>query len=391
MNFIFLLALLIYIGYVTKSYYQYQKQPQQRLFLVLLFIIHYLGVYLAYKHTDGVIGTDAFSFYLNALYADSWFSLFNIGSRFFSFLIYPLVKSGVSMFTLTLLFGTLSYQGFLWYFRQMARTSVNYFAVLKIPVTQWILLLPSLHYWSGFLGKDALVFFILTHLLFRFKKVVYYNFTDVLFLLILALLRPHIFTVLVLVLSGFYLTNTQIQKKTKIRLVFLSLTVIGVIIPVLMRFIKMKTFTYDAFLQKVSNLNTLAISTGSGINLSESSFIERIWLLLFRPLFYDADSVYQWVVSVENGIVLLFFVSIIIILFTNRHRIVSSKDVKFALFSGIGIFLMIASYIYNLGLASRMRLMFLPFLFYAINQMINLRSVEAKSSLFNEEKEQNVK
>lgn len=369
MNYILFIVLAIYIFTISKSYYQSQGTTGKVL-VVLLFLIHFASMGLAYKTTIDFPVNDAFSFYRNALSADSWFSLFGLGSSFLSFLIYPAVQAGVNLFILFLLFATISYRTFLWYFNQMSFCDSKDMMLYGIPLTKLFFLLPSLHYWSGFLGKDVLVFFFLTYLLFEFKNKSKANISHFVVILILILLRPHIFVATFVAFFMYFLTQKNISKIIKIQLSVLLLVILSVFTPILFRFAQIANMSYSSIVEKMHEINSFAIQGGSGINLMETSYIEQIWLLLFRPLFYDAKTNYQYIISIENSFVLLLFILFSFYLYSKRKVIVVTEDVKLALYTGLCILLMIASYIYNLGLASRMRLMFMPFLFYAAHQLI---------------------
>ena len=137
-----------------------------------------------------------------------------------------------------------------------------------------------------------------------------------------------------------------------------------------MRFFKIDSLSYIVIVELWDNLNLYSNNISNGIALNESSFLDRIGLLMFSPLFYDATTFYQYVISIENSLVLLLLIIVGVYLYVKRKNIVVSEDIKLALLIGFSIMFMIASYIYNLGLASRMRLMFLPLFFYAIHQLV---------------------
>ncbi len=287
MNIILFIAAIIYIFYISNSYYK-SHGDVQKLLLVFLFIVHFTAMGLSYRDTIDFLDNDVFYFYNSAKNADSWMSLFGLGSFFMSFLIYPLVQAGsgrVTLFVFFMIFAAISYQCFLWFFDQMSEQYSKRMLFRGIPITQFIFLLPSFHYWSGFLGKDVLVFFFLTYLLFEFKKNARLNFLHIIVLVLLFLLRPHIFVVVLLALMIYYLTQKNVSKIIKIKLSILSLIIAGISIPVLFHFTHIKTLTYSSILQKISVLNSYALNSGSGISLDETSYLERIWLLLFRPFF----------------------------------------------------------------------------------------------------------
>ena len=99
------------------------------------------------------------------------------------------------MTVLFLLFATLSFKGFLIYFEM-----INLDAVRKrsYPLLLFFML-PSIHIWTGMLGKEALLFLWMALLLKKISNRTYDWKMIVLFLMIF-FLRPHVFFVLLVVL-----------------------------------------------------------------------------------------------------------------------------------------------------------------------------------------------
>lgn len=367
-NYLLIVLLLLFIWNRTKPLYK-KSSISQKCFLLLLLLVHFVFMGLAYKETIDFRGNDAFYFYETAVKAESWTSVFGLGRAFISFLIYPLVEAGLSLFLLFLLFSTISYQALLFFLREMDRSKKNGLNFYGIPISQFFFLLPSLHYWSGFLGKDVLVFFILTYLLFEFKSKTKIRFLHVVAMVLFLLLRPHIFFASFIAILFYYFTEKGLAKEFKIKLSVFALFILGISIPIFMSFLKIKNLTRGTISGIWNDINFYALHSGSGVDLSESSYIGRMWLLLFRPMFYDAKTVYQYYISTENSLVLILVFIISFGIFANRNQIKIEKGVKMAFILAICILLVISVYIYNLGLASRMRLMIFPFLFYGLHQL----------------------
>jgi len=357
--------IFIYVFFISKSYYL-KCNKEQKIVLFFLFLVHFTAMGFAYR--DNII--DATVFYETAKNAQSWFSAFGLGSQFMAFLIYPLVAIGMSKFVLYFLFSAISFQAFLWYFQQMGDVFSITPKVIGVPIPQFFFLLPSLHYWSGFVGKDALVFFFLTYLFFEVKNKKSFNVLHFVVLIVFLLLRPHVFAMTSVAFFIYFGFHKKTPPLVKIKLLVLSLLILGAFIPIIMRFFNIDSLSYIVFVELWNNLNLYSNTISNGIALNETSFLGRIGLLLFSPLFYDATSFYQYVISIENSLVLLLLLIVGFYLYVKRKNIFVTEDVKLALLIGFCIMFMIASYIYNLGLASRMRLMFLPLFFYAIQQLV---------------------
>jgi hypothetical protein len=319
-------------------------------------------------YCDDII--DANVFYEKAKVADSWFSIFGLGSQFMSFLIYPLVVMGASKLLLYFLFSSLSFQAFIWYFENMEDSFSSPGNPIITRIAQLFFLLPSFHYWSGFAGKDALVFFIMTYLFFEVKNNKTLNFFHCIALILFLLLRPHVFLMYGLAFFLYFLFVKKTERAMKFKLLVSASLFVCVFLPIIMRFLRIDGLSLELLIEFWQKLNLYSNSVSNGIDISKTNIFERIGLLLFRPMFFDASTFYQYMVSIENSLVLLLLLFSVYYLFILCTKINITKDVKLATLIGLFIMVMIASYIYNLGLASRMRLMFLPFILYAIHQTL---------------------
>jgi hypothetical protein len=83
----------------------------------------------------------------------------------------------------------------------------------------------------------------------------------------------------------------------------------------------------------------------------------------------------QWLVAIEG----VYFIGAFIYV---GYRAVKKQctwqqvtnSQKYALICGIGLVLLISSYVYNLGWANRMRMMYYPYLFYFFITFVSLKN-----------------
>lgn len=377
-NFVFLLFLILYVYFVVKKTYEKLTQKSHKYFLALLVLEHFVFMLYGFYITENTTSHDAYRFYSNAQNGTSWFALLLPGSNFFTFLIYPFVKAGVSMFSLFVCFSVISLLAFLKYFEDYTQAEKKSCTIFNIPPALWILLLPSFHLWSGLLGKDALFFYFLTYLLFEIKSNKIYTFSNAMIMMLMLLLRPHFFLVVFGVFFIYVLIQKTISARIKLLFLFFSTVLVFISFPIVKFFLHFKDFSLQSIDKLVKEMNFLANTSGSGVGFDETNYVERVWLLLFRPLFFDAENNLQIWISVENTIVLLFLIFTLVILF-KKPRALTSENFKLIYFSigiSIGLVLLISSYIYNLGLASRMRLMFYPLLIYGLHRITILQNKE---------------
>lgn len=377
-NFVFLLFLVLYVYLVVKKTYVKLTQKSHKYFLYLLVLEHFVFMFYGFYITEYITAHDAYRFYSNAQNGTSWFSFFLPGSNFFTFLIYPFVKAGVSMFSLFVCFSVISLLAFLKYFEDYIQTDKKTYAIFNIPLALWILLLPSFHLWSGLLGKDALFFYFLTFLFFEIKNNKIYTFSNAMIMILMLLLRPHFFLVVFGVFFIYVLIQKTISIRIKLLFLFFSTVLVLISFPIVKFFLHFKNFSLQSINELIKEMNFLANASGSGVGLDETSYVERIWLLLFRPFFYDTENSFQMWISIENAIVLLFLFFTLFILLKKPRKINADdfRTIYFSIGISLGLILLISIYIYNLGLASRMRLMFFPLLIYGLHRLTILQNKE---------------
>lgn len=366
LNIVFLIILVYFIWKKANTVYKKLYKSVLKNYFLLFVISHFLMT-VFHWHWSLEHGKDALSFFQRAVITDSWLSLFGVGSTFVSFLIYPLVKIGISYFTLFVLFSVISFYGFVNYFKLLQ----PYVISKQHKIMCMLFLLPSLHFWSVPISKDSLVFFLMSLLLIKLKNRKY-TLLPIVFIAI-GCIRPHIVVMLLLAFVLILFFEKKIDKK------YITLGVLGLAVGsvFMLKFIKLSAFSLDAIYQKLTEYNNYGLKYGnSHIDILTTNYFERVFALLSRPLFIDAQTMFQYIVSFENIIVLI---AIAIAVWNIRLKTLS-LEAKYAMIVSVLLLLLISVYIYNLGLASRMRLMFLPYLFYSLCVGLNREKVNEKAS-----------
>lgn len=291
-----------------------------------------------------------------------WYDLFGFGNKFVSFLIYPLVKLGFGYFFLTLLFSTIGLQGFLIFYKLYKKDNFKYNQPLLIA---W-LFLPSFHFWTSFLSKDAIIFLMMALIIKTIETKKYRSITLYILVLISFFIRPY--AVILIILSGLIVYMIYSKESIK-RKLFYTLTLITsffLILPILIKHY-LKILSYNGFSDLISifyyKVQNFHIDKGSHfINSNDYNYLERILIVLFRPFFFDASNIFQILSSIQNLIIIIYLILIMI----NKRSFDFKISHKFALTSAVLFLLVISTYIFNLGLASRMQVMIYPYFFYAL-------------------------
>jgi len=364
MNILLTFLISIFVFFLLFFEFKKVKSTIIKIVYIALVVVHYFAFILnvnlsLYKKKD------AYLFYMNALEASSITQFDPLGSQFMSVIAYPFAKIGLSFFSTSLLFATISLYVFCGYIKCLKNEIIS-----KNPLAITFLLLffmPSLHFWTAGLTKEALVFFfmfIIFHQLYL-KKLI--NIPIILAFLFILLIRPYLFVILLIAYSFNFYINFNLTIKQKIISVIVLVITILLSTPIAINFLKIKEFSVSQIESLFKKIIVYSQANGnSSVDLLNTNYFERLFLVLFRPLFYDAKTVFQYIISIEN--VLTFTLLLIFIKDLIRYKAFKYifKNKIFLSSTIILTVLFFALYMYNLGLASRMRVIFLPYLYTLI-------------------------
>ena len=365
MNWIVSIILIVLITRITVTSIINETSKIKKIMYFFLFVIHFLCFY-AHIQILSEIRKDSFQFFQRAIEAKDYLTYLKPGSNFITFIILPFVKIGISYFNLSLLFTTISYYAFNYIYKVAftAKSSIIGLVVLLF------LLSPTLHFWTSGITKEALIFPLMV-LIFRdlstnFKPSVF----SIVAITLALFIRPYLFPIIGFsYLITWLITQKKSIKKTSVFVVtFLCFLLIS--IPIIESFLKIETLNLESAKYIFNKIIDYSSSSGSSsISINQTNYFERIFMVLFRPLFYDSNYFMQHFISFENLFFIILFVFSLITVF--KTGIKFSAISFFLFFTGVLIVLFLSTYMYNLGLASRMRVMFMPYFIIAIYFSLN--------------------
>ena len=202
-----ILLVLVFIGAwsVFLMFYRTINIIKIRIGFVFFTFVHFfISFVFAFFLDDLETINDPKDFYSVALESENWLASFGLGHDFMSFLIYPFVKIGVCIEVLFLLFALISYKAFVLLFDLISIEDISCKTILLLG----FFFFPTIHIWTGFLGKEALLLFALVSILYKIRNS-NYSYSLVSLLLLVFLVRPHMFLVVsvALVLTWFFDKN----------------------------------------------------------------------------------------------------------------------------------------------------------------------------------------
>lgn len=243
-------------------------------------------------------------------------------------------------------------------------TLKKYFFVLN---KYWffILLIPSMSFWSAGLGKDSVSFFATSLFLYAVTSSKRSILIVPIAVLSMCMVRPHI--ALMMLVS--YLLYYVIKAKTHVVLKLFVLPIIAAGVIIALSFVQQYVGLEEASLSSVSDYvdqrQGYNQSGGSSLDITSMSYPMQMFTYIFRPLPFEAHSALALMTSLENTILLLLFVYILIKSKFNFRPFVEKKNLWLLAY----VFLtctILAITTANLGIATRQKWMFMPVLLYLL-------------------------
>jgi hypothetical protein len=363
---------VFYLGGVVLLSLKYKKINNfQRLF-IFIGLMHLLMSF-AYFQFSKNNPADAVGYYMQARDAIlPWFSYFGQDIQFMVFLTYPLVQwFGLSYFGATLVYSFVGLLGFVMIIEVLRSVSQN-----KWNNWYYLLLLPNLHFWTVGVGKDSIVFFAMSFLLYNiyFKKTWYFYLLP---MFLIGYIRIHI---LVFSLGAFGVTQLFINRKLKISTKIILISALFVVVILLMPMFadRLNISEEKSFEDTIEQFDSMEAMGGSGVDMRGKNIVVKWISFMFRPLFVDAHSFLTLIASVEN----IFWIIMVFLIVKNRNHFLSVRlktHFWFSIFMIIAVTIPSAFGLYNLGIAMRQKYMIFPFLILAF--FIAIHGVDRKKNL----------
>jgi hypothetical protein len=227
----------------------------------------------------------------------------------------------------------------------------------------YMLFIPSMFFWTSSIGKDAPMFFAVVLCTWAMLDMSKRMKELVVSILIMIMIRAHVALAAVLAIGIAYVFHARVSLTRKLlALMILMVSVSYLLIAVRSSFGVDLTDanSWSSFAERrtlVEGMDTASTS------IAGASVPVRIISLLFRPLFFDANSFSSLFASVENvGSLILFgylFVHMKEILFLSKKVVF----VRFAWIYAATLIFVVGYLNYNVGLGLRERVMVMPPLF----------------------------
>ena len=223
-----------------------------------------------------------------------------------------------------------------------------------------IFFLPNLHFWSSGVGKDSLSFLcigLFAYSLLQIKRKWYFAIFAIVFLYFI---RSHVAFLLLISAGAGYLMSEKVGNFIKI---FASIVLFAgaiYVLPQVMEYTGLQDLSLESFTNRSSGqAGLLSEDSGSAIDISSYPLPLKILTFLYRPTFFDINSLPSLIAAFEN--ILLLVLTVLAV----RRNFISGLKAAPLTVVVLFVFLVLGSIVFsmslgNLGIMLRMRNMVLP-------------------------------
>ena len=332
-----------------------------RLFMsVLLLMAHLAATFYYYGYSRSNIA-DASSYYFDPLNVGN--APWRTGTIFVT-KICQLLKTnfGASYLDCFLLFQTFGFAGLMILARMFGEIETK----LGVPERRgyWALLfLPSLHFWTTAIGKDAPIFFGLCLCLWAMmnlrKRFVFFCAS----LAVMVLFRAHIalISVTALACSSFFGSSATFGRK--MGLMAFAMAGIWITSGAVQSALGVDATSFSSVAGYLDQQNQTFSGIGGSTSIGDASLPVRAFSLLFRPFFFDAHGTQAIVASIENVGVAIGLIFLLARWRDLLHLVRRVPFIRFAALLGFMILFVLTLVYYNVGLGLRQRVMAFPMIY----------------------------
>lgn len=224
-----------------------------------------------------------------------------------------------------------------------------------------ILFLPGFHFWTSTIGKDGPLFAAICLALWAAMNIKrrYIGFSIAIALMVL--FRPHVGLISMIAVAVALLLDRGTSLAIRTLLIMFVLAGAALAVSTIQSTFQVDVTSANSVSDFLSGREEITERAVDGMNTAviDAPFVIKLFSLLFRPLFFDANDFLGYVASAENTVVMVIF----IISFRSLRilaKLSSVAYIRFALVYSIGITTLLTLMYYNVGLGLRQKVMFMP-------------------------------
>lgn len=312
-------------------------------------------------------GGDAIAYFESAE-VFSW--EFSPGTQAVNFLTALMVNGlGVSILGSFLVFNIFGVVGLLAFDASLRRATQDKPKYLQRLATV-IVFLPSVSFWSSAIGKDALSFMATGLALWATLALNRRWLLMVFAIFVMMLVRPHVAGMMVLAWSFAVLVSRQTHFGLRVFLMGLAIAGAAIMVPFALQYAGLgQASDIEALANYVENRQGYNMEGGGGIDIASMSLPMQLFAYMFRPVVFEATTIFALLAAVDNLILLyLFFAGASAMLRGRKGNLGESRAFMWV-YAWLA-WLVMATTTANMGIALRQKWMFAPMLIFLLLSVV---------------------
>jgi hypothetical protein len=344
-----------------------------RLFLFLLLLLAHLGASVAYYLYAQEFGGDV------RMYYNDTYGIYGRGSGLSTVFVVNLVQFlkeylGGSFLDYFLLFQAMGFWGIIF----VLRTFDDIHDELGQPRYSRIyllLFLPGIHFWTSAIGKDAPLFLGVAMCVWAGVRLLTRWPIFVGGLAVAMLFRPHITLIALVALALTVLLGRNTRLITRFALLAVTVVGIGSVAGLVSStFNGLNLSNADQMSEFIETKSSVSEESGGDMSIIGASFPVKLFSLLFRPFFVDANGLLGYIASLENVVLLIMILLLLRRAPTAYSVAQGALFARFAFIFFVLLTLLLAMVNYNVGLGLRQKMMMMPALLAFVAALLAVRA-----------------
>lgn len=364
----FIIIIIIFIGFNIKFFFKPYIRTRDKYILNLLWLFHLIIGLVFWWYVYYGPGGDGKMYYQIAKeisFSESIVNFMSFGPGTSGMHIFNTIPAKLlSTLGLSLIYCLIGYIGIVFFYVLFIRQIKLNTYLGSYKLFPLIFFLPNLHFWSAGISKDAIAFFCIALFIYSMQQPSKNIIKIIISLGMCYMIRPHISVFLVSAFGLAFILDGKLKVYQKIFFSLLFLVSFIVLFEKFMIFLNVESLDMET-IQKYSRTTAENLSggSGSGVDISNYSYPLKILTFLYRPFFFDINSVLGMVSSFENLLLLILSIKFI------RLNPIKLFNKGSYMFKGIFLFFMMGALTFslilgNLGIMLREKNMFTPALLF---------------------------
>lgn len=232
------------------------------------------------------------------------------------------------------------------------------------------LFLPGVHFWTGAIGKDSLLFLAVSLSVWACLQLTKRLPALAVALAIMLAVRPHIALIALIALALAVLIDSRTKLWVKAGMLAAALAGGAFVVATLDTSYQLNVTSADSVSDFMNSRSGIGEDSGADMTIVQGNMVFKVFSLWLRPMFLDAENMMGYVASLENVALVIMFAMMLLRLGLVRRLFYKVMYIRFSILFFIFLTAMISAVNYNVGLGLRQKMMAMPCLLAILATLI---------------------